>query len=159
VHVATRVLRSRVVRLSWSSRFFMQAAASKMPASYSSVYPPLFCKLRASYNPTNKNLTELCLEIQTPLNSVTIQNKTHAHMKFFLTNTDTITSQNIYLSSWITLYKYKYNKNVLCTGPHNMCYNKQISTVRNRTIWKHWVICTGIFCIPSFTQYACVTWH
>jgi hypothetical protein len=35
VHFATRVWRSRVVRLSWSSRFFMRAAASKIRASNS----------------------------------------------------------------------------------------------------------------------------
>ena len=35
-HIATRVRRLRVVRLSWSSRFFMQVAASKMRASNSS---------------------------------------------------------------------------------------------------------------------------
>jgi hypothetical protein len=29
------------------------------------MYPPLFCKLRSSSNPTNKNLTDLGLEIQT----------------------------------------------------------------------------------------------
>jgi len=32
VQFSTRVRRSRVVRLSWSSRVFMQAAASKMQA-------------------------------------------------------------------------------------------------------------------------------
>jgi hypothetical protein len=58
VHFATRVLRSRVVRLSWSSRVFMQAAASKMRASNSSVHRPLFCKLRSSSNRTNKNPTD-----------------------------------------------------------------------------------------------------
>jgi hypothetical protein len=67
VHFATRALRSRVVRLSWSSRFSTQAAASKMRASNSSVYPTLFCKLRSSSNRTSKNLTELRLYIQTAL--------------------------------------------------------------------------------------------
>jgi len=36
VHFATRVRRSRAVRLSLSSRFFTQPAGSKMPASSSS---------------------------------------------------------------------------------------------------------------------------
>jgi hypothetical protein len=36
VHFATRVRRSRVVRLNWSLRSFIRAAASKMRASYSS---------------------------------------------------------------------------------------------------------------------------
>jgi hypothetical protein len=31
------------------------------------VYPCFFCKLLSSSNLTNKNLTELCLEIQTAL--------------------------------------------------------------------------------------------
>jgi len=36
MHFATRVRRSRVVRLSWSAILFMRAAASKMRASNSS---------------------------------------------------------------------------------------------------------------------------
>jgi hypothetical protein len=40
--------------------------------------------------------------------SANIQNYTHVHMNFFLTMTDTITSQSIDLSSWITLYKLQY---------------------------------------------------
>jgi hypothetical protein len=36
------------------------------------VYPNLFCKLRSSFNPTNKNLTELSQKIQTAVILVTI---------------------------------------------------------------------------------------
>jgi len=43
---------------SWSSRFFMRAVASKTrPNNCSFVSTLLFCKLRLSFNPTNKNLT------------------------------------------------------------------------------------------------------
>jgi hypothetical protein len=44
--------------------------------------------------------------------------------------TNTINSQNIDLSSWITLYKRKCNMILLCTYPRNMCYNKQ--SIENR---------------------------
>jgi hypothetical protein len=54
--IASPAWRSRVC-LSWSSRFFMRAAASKMRDKNSS---------RVS-NPTNKNLTQLSVEIQTAL--------------------------------------------------------------------------------------------
>jgi hypothetical protein len=37
--------------------------------------------------------------------SETVRNRTHIHINFFLRMTDTMTSQNIDLSSWDTLYK------------------------------------------------------
>ena len=37
--------------------------------------------------------------------SVTIKNYKHGHANFYRTMADTIASQNISLSSWITLYK------------------------------------------------------
>ena len=42
---------------------------------------------------------------------VTFQNSTHVHMNFFLTRTDTFTSQNTDLSSWITMH------NLMFIGP------------------------------------------
>ena len=115
VHFATRVLRSRVVRLSWSSRFFMQAAASKMRASNSSVYPPLFCKLRSSSNCTNKIVTELGLQIQTALYRWPFRIIHMFLRNLFLTMANSISSQYIYLSSCINLYihtRTRYKGNV-----------------------------------------------
>jgi hypothetical protein len=39
--------------------------------------------------------------------SETVRNRTHVHIKFLLRMTDTMTSQNIDLSSWDTLYMHK----------------------------------------------------
>jgi hypothetical protein len=63
VHFAARVRRLRVIRLSWSSRFFMLSAAPKMRNSNS--FQAFLCKLRPSPDPTNRNLKELRFEIQT----------------------------------------------------------------------------------------------
>jgi hypothetical protein len=63
VHFATRVRRSGVVRLSWSSRFVMPAAASKMRASKSSGISTLLLQaslfiqthtIRVSYHHTTR---------------------------------------------------------------------------------------------------------
>jgi hypothetical protein len=40
--------------------------------------------------------------------SVTVQNRTHVHMKFLLRITHTIISQSIADSSWITLYAFSF---------------------------------------------------
>jgi len=64
-HFATRVRRSRVVRLSWSSRFFMRQAASKLQASYSSRVHLSF--VRFVLHPTPKQNFKLmvpCIPIQ-----------------------------------------------------------------------------------------------
>jgi hypothetical protein len=45
------------------------------------VYPPSFCKIRSSSNARNRNLTQLGLEIQTALFSITIQHNTHTHTR------------------------------------------------------------------------------
>ena len=54
---------------------FPYAGSSNQNASeqFVSYIHPSFCKLRYSFRPTDKNVTELGLEIQTAL-SVTIQN-------------------------------------------------------------------------------------
>jgi hypothetical protein len=73
-----------------------------------------FCKLHLSPNPTNKNLTVLALEILVASNSsslVTIQKQTNVHKNILLTVTNTITSQNIDFSSWITLQTSQYKCN------------------------------------------------
>ena len=47
--------------------------------------------------------------------SETVRNRTHVHIKFLLRMTDTITSQNIDLSLWGTLYiSYKFLKSIDC---------------------------------------------
>ena len=68
VHFATRLRRSRVVRLSRSSLYFMQSSSiQNANQQFLSTIQPLFFKLRTSPNPTNKNLTEFGLNIQTAL--------------------------------------------------------------------------------------------
>jgi hypothetical protein len=68
------------------------------------VYPPVFCKHRSSFNPTNKNIMELGLEIQTIPPRLPLRIR-HTFMRaYFLTMIDTTISQNIELSSWTTLY-------------------------------------------------------
>jgi hypothetical protein len=66
MHFATRVQRSRVFRLSWSSRFFTRAAASKLRASSSSLVSTLLL-YTSLFKPTHKNLTKSELQIQTSL--------------------------------------------------------------------------------------------
>ena len=97
VHFATSVPRSRVVRLSWSSRLFMRAAAFKLRA-IRLVYPLFFCKVRSSSSPTNS-------QIKTVLSRQPFRIRHMFIWPFFITMTDTIPSQNMNVSSWITLYK------------------------------------------------------
>ena len=78
-----RVWRSRAVRLSRSSRFFMLAAASTMRASDSSVLSPSFCKLRSSSKHTNKNLNRVWSRDSHSCISVTTHNQAHVYMNFF----------------------------------------------------------------------------
>ena len=78
--------------------FLMLAAASKMRTAVRLVYSPFFCKLRASSNPTNKNLTQLGLrlKIQTAL-SLQPFRVIHTFIRtFFLTLTDLVTSHHTY---------------------------------------------------------------
>jgi hypothetical protein len=82
VHFATRVRRCRVVRLSWSSRFFMQPAHPKCQPTNCLLYPPLFCKLYPSSNPTNKNDGDRSGDSNIST-SVTVRNLTHVHWKHF----------------------------------------------------------------------------
>lgn len=65
----TRVWVSRVVNLSWSSRFLQPKCEPATPLVYPSI-APFFCKLRYSYNPTNKNMT-----FPTDLSQLTFQLK------------------------------------------------------------------------------------
>jgi hypothetical protein len=51
----------------------------------------------------------LCLKSNGSI-SETVRKRTHVHIKFLLRMTDTMTSQNIVLSSWDTLYN-AYNSN------------------------------------------------
>jgi hypothetical protein len=41
--------------------------------------------------------------------SETVRNRTHVHINFFLRMADTMTSQNIDLSSWDSLYNVHYD--------------------------------------------------
>jgi hypothetical protein len=64
-HYGTRVQRSRVFDRVHHSSYFMWAATAKYEPAIRPVYPSIFCELHPSSNPTNKNLRELGLEIQT----------------------------------------------------------------------------------------------
>jgi hypothetical protein len=66
----------------------LQAADAEWEPAIGLVYPHFFFKGPASFNPTNKNLTDLGLEIQTALNLVTLQNSTHILLKFFYNDQD-----------------------------------------------------------------------
>ena len=67
VHLATGVRKSRVVRLSWTSRYFMQAEAAKMLASSSSRISLLLFETLLHIQPHKQNLTVLFLDLQTAL--------------------------------------------------------------------------------------------
>jgi hypothetical protein len=58
---------TRVVRLSYLDVSLCRQQRPKCDPVIRPVCPPLLCKLRSSSNPTNKNLTELGLEIQISL--------------------------------------------------------------------------------------------
>jgi hypothetical protein len=123
VHFATRVWKSRAVRLSRSSRFLMQPAASEMRSSNSSRLSHLsFVNLALRPDPTNKNVTESRLEIPTapfrqPFRIVHI----------LILTEDTITFQSIPLptelpyryagvqSTWFRLSYCTYLTHYLCT--------------------------------------------
>ena len=105
VHFATSVPRSRVVRLSWSSRLFMRAAAFKMRA-IRLVYPLFFCKFALHPAPQTARLKPFYLGNHSELD-------TCLYDLFFITMTDTIPSQNMNVSSWITLYKLSYYCTIL----------------------------------------------
>jgi hypothetical protein len=49
--------------------------------------------------------------------SETVRNRKHVHIHFFLRMTDTMTSQNIDLSSWDTLYRVGVPKDYVRQGP------------------------------------------
>jgi len=85
------------------------------------VYPHFFYKLRFSSNPTNKNLMELCLEIQTALSGQIFRIRNLFILSFFLMMANTLTSQNTYPSSVIALDfpKYFYCKASVSEKVHN----------------------------------------
>jgi hypothetical protein len=100
-----RMRGSRILRLSWSSRPFMQPAASKMLASNSSavstflLQSSLFIKIH-KYN-SNWSFVRRFKQLYVGNHS---EIDTCVYENFFLTMPDTVTSHNTDLSSWITLY-------------------------------------------------------
>jgi hypothetical protein len=98
------VRRSRVFRLSWPLRFLMQQQHPKCEQAIHLMYPPLPCNLRSSFKLANENLTEIGPKIQTAVSRLTFRIRHMFIWPFFLTMTDTITSQNIDPYSWIILY-------------------------------------------------------
>jgi len=68
------------------------------------VRPHFFRKLRHSSKPTNKNLTQIGLEIQTAISQQPFTIRQMIIWNFFLTMAETITSKNNDLFFWITLY-------------------------------------------------------
>jgi hypothetical protein len=73
-----------------------------------SLCPPLVTKLRSSSNPTNKNLTQLSLKIQTAHLGNHSDSDTSSY-KLFLKMADTICSQNTDVPSCNTLYNKTVN--------------------------------------------------
>jgi hypothetical protein len=65
------------------------------------LYPPFFCTLRPSSNPTNKNLTELVRILKQLYLGNHSKIDTCLYKLCFLAKTDTITSKNIDLFFWI----------------------------------------------------------
>ena len=115
---ATRVRRPRTVRVSWSLHFFNRAAASKMrPINSSRIstflfWTPLFIKPHK----------QKCNQFRSgdPNSIISIP---------FLTMAYTITSQNTYLSSWITLYiAISWN---VCSS--SCCYRLRLKTCSIKT--------------------------
>jgi hypothetical protein len=102
------VRRSRVVPMIWSSRFFMQAAASNTPASNCLVYRPLCCKLPPSSNPKNKILTDWGEDSNDCL-SVTVQNQTRVQTN--VSQWSIMSSPNIYWS-------FLHNSPIQVINPH-----------------------------------------
>ena len=92
---ATRVWRSRAVRLSWSSRFLIWAAASKMREINLSRVSVFLLWTLFFIRSINKNVTGFWLEIQTALSRQPFK-ISHVLICTFLTTADTTT--------WITLY-------------------------------------------------------
>jgi hypothetical protein len=81
---ANRVRRSRVDRLSWSSRLSMLAAASKLRASNLSAVSHLsFANFAHHPAPTNKNVTDLCLQLQHSCISFSLHSYTQSIWTFF----------------------------------------------------------------------------
>jgi len=65
------------------------------------VYPPFFCKLHSTSNPTNKNLTELVWRLKQLYLGNHPKIDTCLYKLCFLGMTDIITSKNVDLSFWI----------------------------------------------------------
>jgi hypothetical protein len=104
MHFATREWTTCFVCLSWSSCFFMRAAASDMWAS-NSCCVSIFFNLCSSSNPTNKNLKELGLGVQTvhfdKRSKLDTCPREHFYHSARYYNT---LFPNINFSSWIALY-------------------------------------------------------
>ena len=83
---------------------YVGSTNQNLSKQFASVYPSFFCKLHAPFNPTNKNLIELGLEIQTALSRQPFRITHVFKFSFLLIMTNTITPQNIDLSSSIILY-------------------------------------------------------
>ena len=100
VHFATRVGRSRVVRLSWSSRFFCWQQHPKCEPAVRLVYPRFLLQTSLSTQTHKQKSNGIRSGDSNTSISVPIQNETRVHMC-------TWNSTYINVSSWITLYKSK----------------------------------------------------
>ena len=96
LHFATRLWRSRVVRLSWSSRFFIQPAASKMTDGSSYRVSTFILYTSLFIQPHKQKSNGVMSGDSNSSLWITIQNYTHVHMNFsILTLIDTVIFQNI----------------------------------------------------------------
>ena len=104
MHFGTNMCRSRVFRLSWSSRFRMRSVASKTRESKSSPVSTFLLQNPLFIQPHKQkcNLVRSGDSMSSKLG--TIQNSSHVHINLFPAMTGTITSQSTDLSPSITLY-------------------------------------------------------
>ena len=93
---ATRVRRSRVVRLSWSSRIFLQPAASKIQASNSSDVSTFLQQASVFVQPHKQRYNAVRSVHSDSSISANVHSQTHVRI---LNMTETVTFQNVDLST------------------------------------------------------------
>jgi len=95
--------------------------------------------------------------------SETVRNRTHVHTKFFLRMTDTITSQNIDLSSWDTLYICIYTQHkMLCKSENtNLKQNSWMPScsVRCAAIPSPYRIQRRYQCFIELSDFICTSYN
>ena len=99
MHFAIRVRRSRVVRMSWSSHFFTQAAASKMGVSNSSGLSIFILQTSFFIQPYKHKFNLIWPGGSGNSTPQTIQDYKHIYIKFFLAQRPIISFPKILTSA------------------------------------------------------------